>query len=152
MTTYLKSAKASVSSRIHAKAAEPKLKPTIVEDKVTQVQAEQSIFEALDLPSAKRVLISLITGLFAGSCTAYSGISLTAYLAVGAAVLTGSAFLVFIISAIGYVLALLATFVACGKVQSFILSGDIDRCYQKYSDVVINGFGSLKNKLNWSAA
>ena len=152
-TSYLKSVKASVSSRVHAKATAPKVKPTIVQDEpVTQAEAEQSIFEALNLPSDKRSVIAFVAGLIAGASTLYSGLSVVAYLAVGAAVLTGSAFLVFLISFVGYAVMLLASIIACGKLQSFILSGDIDRCYQKYSDTAINWFGIAKNKLNWSAA
>ena len=153
-SSYTTKAKAAVSSRVHAKAAPFKAKPTIVDDEpVTQAQAQQSIFEAFNLPSGKRVLVAFISGLFTGACTAYSGISLTAYLAVGCAVLTGSAFLVFITSFIGYVLALVACVTAAGKMQTFILSGDIDRCYQKCSNTVLNVFGSARNKFNfWSAA
>lgn len=152
-SSYTTKAKAAVSSRVHAKAAPFKAKPTIVDEPVTAGEAQRSIFDALNLPSGKRVLIAFITSVFAGACTAYSGISLTAYLAVGCAVLTGSAFLVFIISFIGYVLALLACVITVGKVQNFILSGDIDRCYQKCSNTVLGLFGSARNKFTtWSAA
>jgi hypothetical protein len=141
-TSSAKTAKDSIASHVRAK-----LKPTIAEKPVSRDQAEQSIFEALGLPSGKRVIVSFISGILAGGCTAYLGTSLITYLAVGCAVLTGSAFLTFMLMFIGYVIAILATGLVGGKVQAFILSGDIDRCYQKYSDMVGNTLGSLKNKI-----
>lgn len=163
-TSYTKAAKAAVSSRTSASAkvtaansAPFKAKPTVTHDihddeSVSQAQAHESIFASLNLPSGKRVLVSLFSSLFIGGCTGYLGTALTMYLAVGCAVLTGSAFLTFMVAFIGYALAILATFIVTGKAQAFILSGDIDRCYQKVSDKVVNLLGFAKTKFNWSAA
>ena len=156
MTTYLKSVKASVSSRVHAKATAPKVKPTIVQDEPV-TQAEASMFEDLEgflrghnlvLPSTTRWVVSLVCSAIAGGALGYLGGTVISYCMAGALIFTGSALLAFLIYIVAMVLLLMASRHTGRLVGGFILSGDIDRCYQKCSNVVLNGFGSLKNKLS----
>lgn len=90
-------------------------------------------FERDDAPqvSLGRTVAALILGLAAGGALCYLGLQLTAYLAVGCALLTASEFLVFLVSFIGTALAILGSVVITGKVQAFILDGGIDRTYNK---------------------
>lgn len=90
-------------------------------------------FERSDAPqvSLGRTVAALILGLTAGGALCYLGLQLTAYLAVGCALLTASDFLVFLVSFIGTALAILGSVVITGKVQAFILDGGIDRTYNK---------------------
>lgn len=81
--------------------------------------------------SLGRTVAALILGLTAGGALCYLGLQLTAYLAVGCALLTASEFLVFLVSFIGTALAILGSVVITGKVQAFILDGGIDRTYNK---------------------
>ena len=129
------------------------LKASVVEDAAfTEVPQSDAtfgasfadIFAGFEIPSGKRVIVSLIAGLVVAACTAYVGISLVAYLTVGAMLLSGSAFLTFIVSFLGYVLTLLLSLYSFGKVQAFILTGGVDRCYQNASSFVGGLFGSKK--------
>lgn len=130
------------------------LKPTIVD----APQAEnvgsffQSMIAGFELPSGKRVLVSFVAAMIAGGCTLYLGMQLTAFLAVGAAMLTGSAFLAFLALFMGYALSILATVIISGKVQSFILNGDIDRTYQATKAKVTGWFSSAKSSMIGGAA
>jgi len=131
-------------------AAPSSKKATVIEDSAAPdsfsfTESLHGLFEQFELPSGKRVLISFIVGILAGGVTAYLGATLTMYLTVGAALLTGSAFIAFMVMFIGYALSILATAALAGKVQSFILSGDIDRCYQKVSSRVVGWFGASKD-------
>lgn len=162
MNSYLKSAKASVSSRVHAKAAPSKAKPTIVEDVAPKPDAEvPPMFEGLEgflrgynivLPSTTRWVVSLVCSAIAGGVLGYAGGTLLSYCMAGALIYTGSALLAFLIYIVGLVLLAFAGWHTGRIVGGFILSGDIDRCYQKCSDTVLSGFGSLKNKMAWSAS
>lgn len=131
------------------------LKSTIVDAPVKDEQAGFSFSDMLngfELPSGKRVLVSFVAAMLIGGCTLYLGMQLTAFLAVGAAMLTGSAFLAFLALFLGYALSILATVIVSGKVQSFILSGDIDRTYEATKAKVSGWFSSAKTKLAGSAA
>lgn len=90
-------------------------------------------FEHNDAPqvSLGRTVAALILGLTAGGALCYLGLQLTAYLAVGCALLTASEFLVFLVSFIGTALAILGSVIFTGKVQAYILDGGIDRTYNK---------------------
>lgn len=81
--------------------------------------------------SIGRTTAALLVGLTAGGAAAYLGMQLTAYLAVGCALLTGSQFLVFMVTFIGISLAIIGSIVLTGKVQAYILDGGIDRTYNK---------------------
>ena len=152
-TAYFKPAKARVQD-VKANTVPSPKKASIPQpaESVSADETYESIFDALNLPSAKRILVSLVAGLFAGACTAYLGTSLTAYLAVGAALLTGSAFLTFLCLFVGYALTILASMLLSGKVLTFVLLGEVDRCYKKVSMSVADVFGSFKNKFTWSAS
>lgn len=135
------------------------LKSTIVDAPIKDERASSAegfsfsdMLNGFELPSGKRVIVSFIVAMLAGACTLYLGMQLTAFVAVGAALLTGSAFLTFITLFMGYALSILATVVLSGKVQSFILSGDIDRTYLAAKSKVTGWFGSARNQFSGSAA
>ena len=135
--------------------ARPTLKADIVDAPAkdeTHGSSFEGLFDSLQLPSGKRVLVSFIVAMLAGGCVAYLGMQLSMYLMVGAALLTGSAFLSFIAGFLAYALTILATVVVSGKVQTFILSGDIDRTYESAKTKVTGWFSSAKTKLAGSAA
>jgi len=81
--------------------------------------------------SIGRTTAALIIGLTAGGVAAYLGIQLVSYLAIGCALLTGSEFLVFMVTFVGIALAMIGSVVFTGKVQAYILDGGIDRTYNK---------------------
>lgn len=141
--------KVNTSSRSNA-APSPK-KATVVEDVTPKSEAFfdfKSLLGQFELPSGKRVIVSLVAAVVIAGCASYLGMSLVSYLVVGAALLTGSAFITFMVAFLGYALTIIASMVIGGKVQAFILSGDIDRCYQNVSNRVSGWFGSAKNKLS----
>lgn len=130
------------------------LKSTVVD---TPQQEEASFnfgdFAAsLGLPSGKRVIVSFIAAILIAGTTLYLGMHLSMYLAVGAALLTGSSFIAFLCMFLGYALSILASVVVGGKVQSFILNGDIDRTYEAAKSKVTGWFGSARNMVSRSAA
>ena len=103
-----------------------KRKATIPEQQHTDFS---EVFAKLGLPTPRRAMVAFVANLLVAGTTMYFGANLTVYLALGAAVLTGSAFLVFMISFIGYVLAILGGIMLGGRVQTFILDGSIDRSF-----------------------
>lgn len=138
-----------MAARTSAKAS---LKPTVVDAPIKDERAASEGFSFSDmlngfeLPSGKRVLVSFVIGVLAGGVTLYTGMQLTAVLAIGAAMLTGSAFIAFLALFMGYALSILATVVVGGKVQSFILNGDIDRTYEAAKTKLTSWLDSARNK------
>lgn len=111
-----------------------KLKATVVQN---AAPGHESIFSAmfdqLEMPSTNRMVVSLLAAVVVAGCASYMSAALVSYLVIGAALLTGSAFLTFMVAFIGYAITVTTSMIIAGKVQTFILSGDIDRCYQKVS-------------------
>ena len=103
-----------------------------------------TLMEEMNLPTGRRVVVALLAGIVAAGCVTYVGTSLVGYLVVGAAVLTGSAFLTFMIAFIGYAIAIIASVLVGGKVQDFVLSGKIDKCGGKACAFVAGWFTSAK--------
>lgn len=128
------------------------LKSTVVDAPIKDERATSGGFSfsdmlnGFDLPSGKRVLVSFIVGVLAGGVALYMGMQLTAMLAIGAVMLTGSAFIAFLALFMGYALSILATAVIGGKVQAFILSGDIDRTFIAAKSKVTGWLGSAREK------
>jgi hypothetical protein len=118
-----------------------KIKPTLTSTAAPEAAREESSFmryifdrfERSDTPevSIGRTTAALLLSLTAGGAAIYVGLQLTAYLAVGCAMLTGVEFLVFMVSFIGAALAILGGIVLTGKVQAYILEGGIDKTYNK---------------------
>lgn len=124
------------------------VKPTAAQPEAEQLHASHSTMrefaDALGLPSAKRGIIALVAMLLISGGVTYLGMQLTAYMALGAAVLTGSAFITFMVLFIGYALSILVATILGGKMQTFILDGSIDRTYESAKTRVTGWFGKAK--------
>ena len=118
-----------------------------VEDIHASHDTVNDLLGGFKIPTGRRLIVSFIANLLLSGTTMYLGFSLTMYLAVGAALLTGSAFLVFMVSFIGYTLAILAGIVAGGKLQAYILTGGIDASYESAKTKVSGWFGKAKAKV-----
>jgi hypothetical protein len=103
------------------------------------------------LPSGTRMALGLVASLTLGCGIGYLGGSVLAYLVVGALVLTGSAFISLLVYALGVLMIIATCWYSSGLVSDFILSGDIDRCYQKYSDKVGNAVGQVLGYFDFSS-
>lgn len=127
------------NSKLNAAAAQPQAE---------QVHASHETVEDLlggfKIPTGRRLIVSFIANLLLSGAAMYLGFSLTMYLAVGAALLTGSAFLVFMCMFIGYTLSILASVVAGAKLQTYILTGGIDRTYESAKTRMTGWFGKAK--------
>lgn len=111
-------------------APRSKIKATIIDNDTQRVDGEAtmgSFFASLGLPTYKRAIVAFITSVLITGASVYIGTQLTVYLAFGAAVLTGSAFIMFMTMFLGYAITVLASLILGGKVQTFILDGSIDR-------------------------
>lgn len=131
-----------------ARTAAARLKSTVVDAPIKDEASFSfsTLAEQLGLPSGKRVLVSFIVSMLAGAVTAYVLNQVVMALAIGALVLTGSAFITFIVMFMGYALLVLSTVVISGKVQTFILTGEIDRMYESTKTRVTGWLGSAKSK------
>lgn len=126
-------------------AAPHKLRATVVETPEPAQPDDTKSFSDMfkefvngsDLPSGKRIIVALAANLVLTGTLGYLGIALTSYLVVGASVLTGSAFLVFMVAFIGYAITLIASMMAGSKLQSAILDGSLER-----------GFASARSKVS----
>ena len=97
----------------------------------------------IELPSKRRVIVSLIASVIVGAGIGYFGGHLLGMLTAGALVLTGSAFLSMLIYILGICLIAYAAFVAGRKVAQYILTSNVD------SDMaaVRNTLGGAKDRV-----
>lgn len=150
MATYTAQHKASIKPAAKLKRTvivedvTPKPAPTLSEsihDDVKNLYAKYKV----EVPSTTRFIVSCVAMVTIGFGIGYVGAILVETLVIASLMLTGSLF----IGMAMYVLGVLATLYTSWKVgnfvNSFIMSGDIDRCYVKYSDKVLNFF-SFNNK------
>lgn len=120
---------------------------TKVEDTHASHDTINELLGGLKLPSGRRIIVSFIANLLLSGTAMYLGFSLTMYLAVGAALLTGSGFLVFMLMFIGYAISILASVIVGAKLQAYILTGGIDETYESAKTKVTGWFGKAKAKL-----
>lgn len=97
----------------------------------------------IELPSKRRVIVSLIASLIVGGCIGYFGGQLLGMLVAGALVLTGSAFLSMLVYILGLCLIAYAGFVAGRKVAQYILTSNVDTDLS----AVRNTLGSAKDRV-----
>lgn len=97
----------------------------------------------IELPSKRRVIVSLIASFIVGAGIGYFGGHLLGMLVAGALVLTGSAFLSMLVYILGLCLLAYAGFVAGRKVAQYILTSNVD------SDLaaVRNTLGGAKDRV-----
>lgn len=127
-----------------------KLKSTIVEDVVAKPTAASIDDDIKDLfakyevnvPSGVRVVVSYVTAFCIGLGVGYIGGMLLEFLVVSALTFTSSVFLAMAIYVLGIVAMIYGSYKLGGWVGHYIMSGDIDRSYEKCSNVV-RGFFSF---------
>ena len=100
------------------------------------------------MPSTTRWVVSMVASAVAGGLLGYAGGTLLSYCVAGVLLFSGSALLALLVYIVGILLILLASYQAGKIIGGFILSGDIDRCYENVSNRVSGWFGSAKNKLS----
>lgn len=101
-----------------------------------------SMFEGFELPSGKRVILSLVAGIVLAGVAGFLGAQLVTMMVGYAATLTGSAFLLFMIQFIGYALTFIGAALLGGKLQAAILDGGIDRGFNTAKSWVGNLFAT----------
>ena len=154
MVTKIKS---SVPSYTAQHKAASKLKPTIVVEDVTPVvkpTLSESIHDdvrqmyakyKVAVPSTTRFVVSCVATLAISFGFGYIGSVIVETLVIASLMLTSSLFLGVAMYIMGVIATLYASFKVAGFVNNYIMSGDIDRSYQKYSNKVV-GFFSFGNK------
>lgn len=101
---------------------------------------------------AKVELIGLLCGLATSGALGYAGIQAITYLSVGAAVMTGSAFLSFMIWFIGFAVVAIGAILAGARVQRLIVDGTIDRKLSAARGWVSSKFADTKLTFNMRGA
>lgn len=143
-TSYVAQHKAATQ----AKPAPQKLKKTVVDPitPVTQSSVRDDIKHlfakySVTVPSGTRVIVSIIACAIIGAGIGYIGSILLEMLVMGVFAFTGSVFLTVAMYVLGVALTLYAAWKTGGYVGNAIMSGDVDRSYQKCSTVVRGWFG-----------
>lgn len=108
-----------------------------VQDDIKRLFAKYSVA----VPSTTRVVINFIACAVVGAGIGYIGSALIEMLVLGAFAFTGSVFLSVALYVLGVVVTLYLAYKAGGYVGDAIMSGRVDRSYQKYSNVVRGWFG-----------
>lgn len=88
-------------------------------------RAQDELLAAINVPSKKRIIAAALSGLVSYAATYYGGASIINTLMLGTVLLTGSAFLTFIIGFVGYMLAFITAVLAGIKVFSFVATMNV---------------------------
>lgn len=80
----------------------------------------------IEIPSGRRMLASSVTMLAVTALGAYSAASIASYIAVGAALLTGSAFIAFLLATIVGVISIYYTLITASKAAEYVGSGKLE--------------------------
>lgn len=137
--------------------AAPKLKPTVVIEDVAPIAKPtmaQSINDDIKrlfakykvvVPSTTRVLISMVAAFCVGMGIGYIGSIIVETLVISALMLTNSLFIGVIVYILGVMATMYVAYKTGGVVGNYIMSGSIDRSYQKCSTAV-RSFFSFGNR------
>lgn len=79
------------------------------------------------MPTGKLLAVSTIVSLGAGAFTAYGLAQVTAYLVVGAAMLTGSAFVSWLIGVLAIIVTVYMSLVTVSKTFAYMASGQLEQ-------------------------
>ena len=129
------------STTAAAPKAKAKVKPTVTAAPVApepftasiDVDGDISALFAkwgIKVPTTARIVISYIAAFIVGGVIGHVGGTLLAYTLAGAATFGASALVSFLIMVLGIVLTLAAAWKFGGKAGDFVMSGDIDVCYE----------------------
>jgi hypothetical protein len=80
----------------------------------------------IEIPSGRRMLASSVTMLAVTALGAYSTASIASYIAVGAAVLTGSAFIAFLLATVVAVISIYYTLITASRAAEYVGSGKLE--------------------------
>lgn len=115
-----------MTTSITRSARASKAKPPIIDDMQVKREATSQAELEAEFSNTKRELIATVVGLLAtGTCT-YFGATLAASLSIAALVMTGSAFLSFMVYFIGVTVAIFAAIKAGARLQRVIVDGSLD--------------------------
>lgn len=135
-----------------AQAAAQATKP-VIDTSVSDDQQPASIMDTIrgfsamagiEMPSNKMLIISTVVSCGAGLLSAYSTVQLGGYLAVGAMVLTGSAFLAWAILIVTTLLAAYAALITVSRTFVYMASGKLEHDVNRARGWVTGFFGSKK--------
>ena len=112
-----------------------KLKATVIEP-----PTQSSVH--VDEPSWARVVVCFITQVAVGFGIGYIAAPLLEILAISTFIFTGSVALGMAMHLLSILVVAVVAWIAGDWVNTYILSGDIDRSYQKYSNVVRGWFSN----------
>ena len=132
-------AAAERQAQIDAAIARENAKPV---SEVTFRETINNMLGGLELPSGKRVIISLVAGVVLAGVAGFLGAQLVTMMVGYAATLTTSAFFLFMVQFIGYALTFIAAAMLGGKLQAVILDGGIDRGFAKAKGFVTGLFAT----------
>ena len=128
------------STKSTTKPAEPQAEGATFEDDIGTLFKKYKI----ELPSNTRIILGLVAGLVMGGVTTYMGSVLLGYLVIGAALLSGSAFValsIYILGLIGVVYAALKT---SSVVSHYVYSERVDRDYFTARDAIASTASTVR--------
>jgi len=160
-TRAIKNATASISStksaapRTVKKTATAKAVEHVVPPREDDEADVQSAFEKFSdmfdglgfkIPSGRRMAVSVVTQFLVLGTGIYSGVQLGAVLAVGAMVLTGSAFLSFLLGFVTLALGVYTSLIAAARIGKYIALGEIDNDIKTAKAWVSSKWSSVKSR------
>lgn len=156
MTSYTAQFKANQAKAAPAKPASRVKRAVVnnIEDVTPKPTLSESIHDDIKglfakykvtVPSTTRFIISIVAVACVGLGIGYIGSVIVETLVISALMLTNSLFIGMAMYILGVLATMYASFKLGGFVGNYILSGDIDRSYQKYSNLAV-GFFSFGNR------
>ena len=137
-----------------AAAPKAKVKPTVTEAPAAPEPVASGVSDDINalfakwgikVPTTARIVISYIAAFVVSGVVGHIGGTLLAYTLAGCATLGASALVSFLITVVGILLTLATAWKIGGAAGNFVMSGDVDMCYEYASTKVKSGLGWAKN-------
>jgi hypothetical protein len=115
-----------INGAVHEATKPVNAKPSVDEAMKRHAASREELFDAVQIPSGTRLLVSAVAGLISYASTLWFAAPLIELAVVGALALTGIPFIGFLVYVLGLFAAVMASIYAGWKTMTFVMSFDID--------------------------
>lgn len=118
--------KTQTAKAVEAAAPAPE---QIVDDEISLLDMMRDVGASIgvEIPTGKQMIAGSVTMVIVSILGSYSAIQVASYVAVGAAMLTGSAFIAFALAMIVAVLGFVAALIAASRASAYVASGQLEK-------------------------
>ena len=101
----------------------------------------------VEVPTGKRALWGSVTAVAVTILGTYSGMQLAGYMAVGAIMLTGSAFIAYMLLILGFIAAFVSSMIAASRAAAYVATGQLEKDVIRAKNYITGFFSKPEPKV-----